>query len=355
MRLMCPNCDAEYSVDDAAIPPSGRDVQCSNCGHAWFQLHPDAEREAETLAALFAEAPATGPGRAETPPVPGGPAPEAAVAEAPVLETPDPEATVANAPPVLDPAPEPEVADLPYPEAPLPPEVTPAQAPVSAAPVAAAPQDGVDSDADGTDGSTVVQLHPTATPQPRTLDENLLSILREEAARETAVRRAEAPGMPEVQTDLGLTAALPASSAATAPEPAVTADTAPVTDLDVMEATNGMGDRAAPRRNLLPNIEEINSTLRAGSEARGADAEALVLAEKARTRGGFRAGFVVTLIIAVLLTAAYTMAPRIAEHLPGSAPVMASYVHSVDVARVWLDDTMKQAVGALRGLTGETP
>ena len=37
MRLICPNCDAEYEVSDDAIPPGGRDVQCSNCQLSWFQ------------------------------------------------------------------------------------------------------------------------------------------------------------------------------------------------------------------------------------------------------------------------------------------------------------------------------
>ncbi|WP_255553451.1 zinc-ribbon domain-containing protein [Maritimibacter sp. DP1N21-5] len=37
MRLVCPNCGAQYEVDDRVIPEGGRDVQCSNCGHAWFQ------------------------------------------------------------------------------------------------------------------------------------------------------------------------------------------------------------------------------------------------------------------------------------------------------------------------------
>ena len=41
MRLTCPNCDARYQVSDEAIPPAGRDVQCSNCGQTWFQHHPD--------------------------------------------------------------------------------------------------------------------------------------------------------------------------------------------------------------------------------------------------------------------------------------------------------------------------
>lgn len=37
MRLICPNCVAQYEVDENVIPAEGRDVQCANCGHNWFQ------------------------------------------------------------------------------------------------------------------------------------------------------------------------------------------------------------------------------------------------------------------------------------------------------------------------------
>jgi predicted Zn finger-like uncharacterized protein len=37
MRLICPNCGAQYDVSDDAIPPGGRDVQCSSCNHTWYQ------------------------------------------------------------------------------------------------------------------------------------------------------------------------------------------------------------------------------------------------------------------------------------------------------------------------------
>ena len=37
MRLICPNCDAQYEVPDNVIPQAGRDVQCSDCGNTWFQ------------------------------------------------------------------------------------------------------------------------------------------------------------------------------------------------------------------------------------------------------------------------------------------------------------------------------
>ena len=37
MRLTCPSCGAQYEVPPEAIPPQGRDVQCSACGHGWFE------------------------------------------------------------------------------------------------------------------------------------------------------------------------------------------------------------------------------------------------------------------------------------------------------------------------------
>lgn len=283
MRLICPNCDAVYSVDDAAIPDAGRDVQCSNCGHAWFQMHP-------------ADAAAT----------------------------------------ALD----------------LPAEPAPDQPPPVAAPQTAGPAGEEDDDDDDEDsraapapGDTVTGGAPAAgdtviagvTAARARLSDNLLAILREEAARETAERRAEAPRMPEVQPEFALAAAPP-------PPPAAPAD------LDALESGKPLADRPAPRRELLPDIEEINSTLRAGSEARGGGDP---VATAARNRGGFRAGFVTMIVVAGLLVAAYAMAPRIAQYVPGAAPFMTRYVASMDRARLWVDRTMQDAAGALRGMTGE--
>lgn len=42
MRLICPNCDAQYEVPENVIPDAGRDVQRSDCGNTWFQ-GPDQE------------------------------------------------------------------------------------------------------------------------------------------------------------------------------------------------------------------------------------------------------------------------------------------------------------------------
>lgn len=48
MRLICPNCSAQYEVDANVIPSDGRDVQCSNCGHTWFQNAEDHAAEPVT-------------------------------------------------------------------------------------------------------------------------------------------------------------------------------------------------------------------------------------------------------------------------------------------------------------------
>lgn len=35
IRLICPGCAAEYRLPDTAIPPEGREVECSACGNVW--------------------------------------------------------------------------------------------------------------------------------------------------------------------------------------------------------------------------------------------------------------------------------------------------------------------------------
>ena len=99
MRLTCPNCDAQYEVDDRAIPDAGRDVQCSNCGHTWFQLAPHVEEAMEDEAATFGdgapkpaalpEPPAAAPSAPtlprEPPPIIPAPAPAPVQPVAPVV------------------------------------------------------------------------------------------------------------------------------------------------------------------------------------------------------------------------------------------------------------------------------
>ena len=248
MRLLCPNCDAEYEVDGSVIPDNGRDVQCSNCGHAWFQLPPEIEAELEAEDALY-----------DAPP-------------APML-------------PVVD--------ELPR----------------------------------------------------RGIDESVMAVLREEADRETNARRGDAPQTIETQTEMGL-APQAAAGGAVAQRIARMKGVEP-------EAAPTRPVRPQTRREMLPEIEEINSSLRASSEKRTGEAAAVSDSMTAATGGGgFRSGFVLMLVMAIVLVAIYVMAPKIAQQIPGAAGMMEAYVTSVDHARLILDGLMRSAIGWLRGVTG---
>jgi predicted Zn finger-like uncharacterized protein len=266
MRLVCPNCDAEYEVDIAAIPDGGRDVQCSNCGHAWFQLPPAVEAELAAEEALFTPPPA------EEPPVAGSSETGGETAAGPVT--------------------------------------------------------------------------PPPAAGPRNIDDSVLAVLREEAEREVAQRRAEAPQAIETQPDLGLE--VPPSAAVNAATARRIARMKGVEPPPPPEP-----EKPVARRDLLPEIDEINSTLRAASEKRSGEAAAV--AENLpppRPRRGFRNGFLLALVVAGIGLTAYAMAPRLSQQFPAAAPALGRYVASVDQARVWLDGRMQGLIGMIRGFSG---
>jgi predicted Zn finger-like uncharacterized protein len=269
MRLICPNCDAEYEVDDAAVPDAGRDVQCSNCGHAWFQAGPGHDA-APDAAPVFPDVPAS---------------------EQTADELADEPADIADA----------LALDAPVPDAPL---------------------------------------------RARTVDDAVMAVLQEEAAREVAARRAEEAPAVETQPDLGLDAG---HAATRAHQIAVmkgdeVADVAPPPPPPAARQTT--------RREMLPDIEEINSTLRPSSAATS-DAQSTYDMPEPVTRTGFRSGFVLMLVVAAVLVALYLMAPRLAQQIPGAKGALEAYVAGVDAARVWLDSATKSVVGALQRLAGK--
>lgn len=284
MRLICPSCGAQYEVDESVIPDAGRDVQCSNCGNAWFQMSA-AQIRAQEEAALAAD-PAP-EGTEEWVDADAGAPQEVAAAAAPVEEAVAEIAEAVSAP--AEPAPEPD--------------------PV---PAAAEPE-----------------------PKRKTLDDAVLNVLREEAAREHRAREAEG----------GPVAAEPEVAAVAV---AVAAVAAPREDDGDISREDDNDDDAvisrASRRELLPDIEEINSTLRATSD-RGGEAAAMDAPETLRRRrSGFRLGFSTAIVIAAVLLLLYVLAPEIAARVPATEPALQSYAGAVDGFRIWLDNT-------LRGLT----
>ncbi len=264
MRIICPNCDAQYEVDDAAIPPEGRDVQCSNCGNAWFQAAPAS---AEKLTAALYDDPAPAEDR------------PAALAQG-----------------------EEEREDT-----------------------APAPQ-----------------------PIKRNLDEAVLSVLREEAEREAKARKAVAEGL-EMQGDLGLP---PPVNPAVNRQPPGPAEDAPEPSPAERRVASLKGKpvpppKATARRDLLPDIEEINSSLKPSPMGQTA-----VMDDEPAASSGFRSGFVLMLLVGLVATVAYVMAPQISQQIPGLTGAMEGYVAAIDAGRVVIDGAIRSATSFLQGLTG---
>lgn len=284
MRLICPNCGAQYAVDLRVIPAAGRDVQCSACGFTWFQVHPSQDD---------------------------------GLSEELGHEQPSPLPEVGA-----------ETEDLPDRTENMPPR----------------------------DTGTAPGAQDTAEAQfaRRPVDPGVMSVLREEAEREQAARRAELAGL-EMQGDLDLEPPPPSSVRRAMP-----ADSSPTGRTVPPHSRIGDEERAlrpAPRRDLLPDIEEINSTLQPGSASEDAapapDIHQL-RAARVRRRQGRRIGFGLACAVFTLLTVLYTQGDRIGEAVPAFGPSLSTYVTKVESVRFWLDDVLRSAAGSQQGPGVET-
>lgn len=281
MRLICPNCGAQYAVADDAIPSAGRDVQCSNCQHTWF----------ETPGASADDAPAA-PRKPTPPPMPPRAAPDAGQFTGSID----------------------------------------------------------DAFKDITDDENLAPA-PQPPKNRKPVDPSVADILREEAALETAHRKSEVADTMESQSDLGLSDPAPAPTRP--PEPAVEdapkADAPATTPAAVATTAAAAGTAAAAhasRRELLPDIEEINSSLRSDAE-RVEDGTAAPTVAAEANRKSFRRGFITVLLIIMVFVLIYVQADRIAAAIPALAGPLQSYVDAVDVGRIWLDDNVQAMLAAI--------
>lgn len=267
MRLVCPNCDAQYEVPSDVMPPEGRDVQCSACGHGWFQLHPD---------------------------FPNG-------------EVPDTEG-----------APEPEAREVAQ-TAPRP-----TQKPSSEN---AGPMDATE----------------TPAPPRRELDPAVASVLRAEAELEARARRKEAAAV-ETQPDLGLPegAERKKASARTAPGnvAAFPARPKPERRQEADSPEKAPPAQNAPRRDLLPDIEELKSTLRSNQDRSPPIDHGQTAQVESQDAHSARLGFTLTLTLTGVLAIVYVFAAQLAEGIPELAPALERYVVLVDTARLWLAEAL---------------
>ncbi|MCP1168199.1 hypothetical protein NHG85_06605, partial [Limimaricola sp. ASW11-118] len=102
---------------------------------------------------------------------------------------------------------------------------------------------------------------------------------------------------------------------------------------------------AVTRRDLLPDIEEINSSLRS-TAMRGPAHRASDLGE-VRRGSGFRLGFGTALLIAAALALIYSHAGRIGAALPPLAEPLDAFAGSVDMLRGQLDAWLRGLLAML--------
>ncbi|MEZ5751390.1 MAG: zinc-ribbon domain-containing protein [Paracoccaceae bacterium] len=259
MRLTCPNCNAQYEVDDRAIPRAGRDVQCSACAHTWYQYPREVALEMRA-------------------------------------------------------------AEL---------------------------EDDDEDDETGESGSA-----PAAgSGEGSRIDKTVLDVIREEAKREMEERK-RGRGSIETQGDLGLqrpkqSKAAPSrvfgelDPAAVAPEPQFD-DDEPKPRRRPAAATAATTDPER-RRNLLPDIEELSSTLEPGSENRRKpllDDEA----EAGENRRGFRRGLTIVVLVALAFVVLYKSAPALAN-LPYVGDMIMAYAYGIDGMRYTVSETLRGLLG----------
>ncbi|MBY6118921.1 zinc-ribbon domain-containing protein [Mameliella alba] len=289
MRLVCPNCGAQYDVPLEVIPEAGRDVQCSNCGHTWFQKR-------------VTQPPAARPERAPKP-------------------APDP-----TPPTVEDP-------DL-------------------------------DPDEDGTSAPI-----PADTAPRSSIDPEMAELFREE--REFEARQRATEGL-ETQPDLGLEPPAESEQARRAresrermarlkgedvqepprrPEPKAK----PEQDDAALHAAAAAA-AAASRRDMLPDVEEINQTLRSASEPRVVDRDAGRPSQTTPRQTGspFARGFMLVVMVAALGVGLYVATPRLSAQFPQIAPYLQSYVETVNKGRTWLDARVTALMQQLDQMSSET-
>lgn len=334
MRLVCPNCGAQYEIDASLVPPDGRDVQCSNCGHGWFQPAAQTHREAADAAEPDFPPDARLHDAARQAAIGG------VVPNAPITPTRDSRS---------DPSPEAEMdALLQALDAAVEAENPSAR---RTSPVMDIARAGRTDDlwADEED-------HPRPLTAPRP-SEDVMAILRSEAARESAARRAEAEAQAHFDEQAELDMAPPPRRAPIQADPDVPVGaphSAPPfsnagEDARLAAASQVAGQGDARRQSRFPSIEDVSAHLGNAVQTRGKKRRVRrklsveELAERYSRRQGMRIGFSAVVAVSALAVVLYGQAPALAAQVPALAEPLDGYVDWINGLRVWVDRAARAA------------
>ncbi|KIN63657.1 MJ0042 family finger-like domain protein [Sulfitobacter noctilucicola] len=200
---------------------------------------------------------------------------------------------------------------------------------------------------------------PSTEPVRKELDPAVADILRQEAEAEFEARRKRQSEPLESQPELGLDAAEqpPATPIVPQDDPDTRAHEAKKRMARMRGEPEPKSAEAAAaaaaissRRELLPDIEEINSTLRNDTVSNNMDADAreeLGAGGGTKKKGSFKRGFLTVVLIALVLLLLYIYADQIAQAVPALEGIMTSYVSAIDAMRTGLDSQVRSLLGWL--------
>ena len=265
MRLLCPNCGAQYEVPEDHIPKKyGRDVQCSACNHTWFQTHPVQDLNPSSQEKIENSDLLTEHGDQSA--------------------QPDFNHEIENS------------ANI----------------------------------------STGTLPQSAATPQKRSLHPSVAGVLREEAKREVEERSNMSSQTAGMQNNPELTSNAPYSFT---PDHARDADV----DMRALDALYQNSDQTAKsaRGALLPDIDEINSTLSTEVADWPTDSEA---SKATIEKGQRKLGFFLGIAIIVAAAALYYFAQPLGDSIPALQQPLELYQQWIDSMRIALDQWIRQAI-----------
>lgn len=235
---------------------------------------------------------------------------------------------------------------------------------------------------------TAAELSPTA-PAPddevasgppagvetkrRQLDPGVADILRQEAEIEYEARRRRQAQTLESQPDLGLDTSQPSPPPPPPPAPAQAPARASQEERRATEAQQRMArmrgepqisaEEAAAdaamssRRELLPDVDEINSTLRNEAKPHAVTAqsrEEIGAGGDRKSKRGFQRGFIMMLFIFAVMTWVYVFGDTIIRTVPDLEGPITAYVDWIDKLRLTLDTRLKSMLGNLDTIANGT-
>ncbi|WP_323786297.1 zinc-ribbon domain-containing protein [Thalassovita sp.] len=198
------------------------------------------------------------------------------------------------------------------------------------------------------------------SPKRRQLDPSIAEVLKAEAEREARVREAERSVGLESQPELGLSDPEDETTRRSRQAQARMARMRGTSEDRETETEALAEDAPSSRRDLLPDIDEINSSLRAASDRRPAVADDHAapgtptdVGTQPR-RSGFRRGFMLAILVAAAFWLLYLYSGPIGTKVPALQPVLTAYVVAVDQARGVLDAQIQALLVKLESLSSET-